>query len=289
MITVESLTGNELIAAALHNNSDRNQGTFIKINCAAITETLLESEMFGHEKGAFTGATRRKEGCFVRADGGSLFLDEIGEMPLTMQVKLLRVLQEREITRVGGETVIKVDVRLIVATNRDLPEMIQAGTFREDLYYRLNVVVVQIPTLRDRKEDIPMLGQHFLKVFSDQNRKAIKGFSPNSMDKLIRHSWPGNVRELMNAVERAVVLARSDYIRVADLPMIATGSEAANDREGLDPSDSKVNDQTLETVEQITILNTLDAVHGNKSEAARRLGITRKTLHKKLKKYGRMP
>lgn len=289
MLTGESGTGKELIAAALHNNSDRNQGPFIKINCAAITETLLESEMFGHEKGAFTGANRRKEGCFVRADGGSLFLDEIGEMPLTMQVKLLRVLQEREITRVGGETVIKVDVRLIVATNRDLPEMIQSGTFREDLYYRLNVVIVQIPTLRDRKEDIPMLGQYFLKVFSDQNRKAIKGFSPNSMDKLIRHPWPGNVRELMNAVERAVVLARSDYIRVVDLPMIATESEPANEREGPDPSDSKANDQTLETVEQITILNTLDAAHGNKSEAARRLGITRKTLHKKLKKYGRMP
>ena len=288
MLTGESGTGKELIAAALHNNSDRNQGPFIKINCAAITETLLESELFGHEKGAFTGATRRKEGCFVQADGGSLFLDEIGEMPLTMQVKLLRVLQEREITRVGGETVIKVDVRLIVATNRDLPEMIQSGGFREDLYYRLNVVGIKIPSLRDHREDIPLLAQHFLKVFSDQNRKAIKGFSPHGMDQLIRHPWPGNVRELMNAVERAVVLARSDYIRAADLPVIATESEPSVKCTGPGRSDSIVGDQTLETVEQITILNTLDAADGNKSEAARRLGITRKTLHKKLKKYGRM-
>jgi two-component system response regulator HydG len=285
LLSGESGTGKELIAGAIHFNSSRKDGPFIKINCAALTETLLESELFGHEKGAFTGANRRKEGCFVHAHGGSLFLDEVSEMSLTMQVKLLRVLQEREITRVGGDTVIKVDVRVIGATNRDLLQLVNEGSFREDLYYRLNVVGLEIPTLRDRKEDIPLLAQHFLEMFSEKNRKNIKGFSPRAMDLLIRYDWPGNVRELMNAVERGVVLTQSEYLDDSDMRISHEFS----------PSPAEILpgfDQTqvpLEEVEKETILKTLAAAAGNKSEAARRLGITRKTLHKKLKKYGAMP
>jgi two-component system response regulator HydG len=287
MITGESGTGKELIAGAIHFNSPRKDGPFIKINCAAITETLLESELFGHEKGAFTGADRRKEGRFLQANGGSLFLDEVSEMPLTMQVKLLRVLQEREITRVGGETVIKVDVRLIVATNKNLADLISQGVFREDLYYRLNVVSLRIPSLKERRSDIPLLARHFLEVFSEKNRKEIEGFTPQAMDQLIRYAWPGNVRELMNAVERGVVLARSDYLDEKDLTLISDDAQPKEDFfQMIRPVDA---DMPLDEVEKTAILNTLDAADGNKSEAARRLGITRKTLHKKLKKYGVMP
>jgi two-component system response regulator HydG len=287
LITGESGTGKELIAGAIHFNSPRKSGPFVKLNCAAITETLLESELFGHERGSFTGAERRREGRFLQAHGGSLFLDEISEMSLTMQVKLLRVLQEREITRVGGETVIKVDVRVIAATNRNLSAMIKEGTFREDLYYRLNVISLAIPPLRERSEDIPLLAQHFLKMFAAQNRKDIKGFTPGGMDHLIRYNWPGNVRELMNTAERGVVLARSEYVDETDLPMIkASTSPPDQDFRCF----SAVNgDISLDDIEKTTILKTLQVVGGNKSEASRRLGITRKTLHKKLKKYGVMP
>ena len=220
LITGESGTGKELIAAAIHFNSSRRSGPFVQLNCAAIPETLLESELFGHEKGAFTGADRRREGRFQQADGGSLFLDEVSEMPLSMQVKLLRVLQEREVTPVGGDAAVRVDVRLIAATNRQLPERIAAGRFREDLYYRLNVVGLTVPPLRERREDIPLLVQHFLEIFAERNRKPIKGLTPQAMDRLIRHSWPGNVRELMNAVERAVVLARADYLEEGDFALM---------------------------------------------------------------------
>ncbi len=284
LITGESGTGKELIASAIHFNSLRKHGPFIKVNCAAITETLLESELFGHEKGAFTGAYRRKEGQFRLADGGTIFLDEISEMPLSMQVKLLRVLQEREFTRVGGEDVIKVDVRVVAATNRDLADEIKAGRFREDLYYRLNVVTLQVPPLRKRQEDIPVLAQHFLRLFSEKNRRNIKGFTPQAMDKMLRYRWPGNVRELMNAVERAVVLSRAEYVDVRDLPLAL---QEVGSFDGVNsyriPTGSGI---PLEEVEKATILKTLEATGGNKSEAARRLGITRKTLHKKLKKYG---
>jgi two-component system response regulator HydG len=287
MITGESGTGKELIAGAIHFNSPRRDGPFVKINCAAITETLLESELFGHEKGSFTGADRRKEGRFVQSHGGTLFLDEVSEMPLTMQAKLLRVLQEREITRVGGEKVIRVDVRVITATNKALPDMISAGTFREDLYYRLNVVGLEIPPLRERREDIPLLAGHFLERFGKKNRKSIKGYTPKAMDAMIRYDWPGNVRELMNAVERGVILARSDYLDREDVSVIQASSQAdaapqpfAGDISG---------DMPLEEVEKAAILKTLDSAEGNKSEAARRLGITRRTLHQKLKKYGVMP
>jgi len=286
LIAGESGTGKELIAGAIHFNSSRKNGPFVKINCAAITETLLESELFGHEKGAFTGAERTKEGRFVQADGGSLFLDEVSEMSLTMQVKLLRVLQERELTRVGGERVIMVDVRVIAATNRNLQLLIDEGKFREDLYYRLNVINIDIPSLRKRREDIPLLAQYFLDMFAAKNRKTIKGFTPRAMDHLIKYDWPGNVRELMNAVERGVVLARTDYMDHEDLPIIPKPSQA--DDEGFQGVVNTFGDISLDQVEKATILRTLESSAGNKSEAARRLGITRKTLHKKLKKYGVM-
>jgi len=287
MITGESGTGKELIAGAIHFNSPRREGPFVKINCAALTETLLESELFGHEKGAFTGADRRKEGKFLQAHRGSIFLDEISETSLTMQVKLLRVLQEREITRVGGEGVIPVDVRVIAATNKDLPELIAAGRFREDLYYRLNVVGLVLPPLRERREDIPLLAEHFLNHFSEKNRKEVKGITPRAMDRLIRYDWPGNVRELMNAVERGVVLSQSEYLNTEVFPIVSPASP-----DGCIPMrlpEDGVTDMPLEAVEKTTILKTLESAGGNKSETARRLGITRKTLHKKLKKYGLMP
>ena len=286
LITGQSGTGKELIAGAIHHNSPRRTGPFVRINCAAISENLLESEMFGHEKGAFTGADRRKEGRFVQADNGSLFLDEVSEMPLAMQVKLLRVLQERELNRVGGEAVITVDVRVIAATNRNLEEMVAAGTFRQDLYYRLNVVELNVPPLAHRREDIPLLAQAFLKRFAQKNRKQIKGFSPQAMDVLVRYDWPGNVRELMNAVERAVVLARDTYLDTGDLPVKSQAAEEVAAAAG--PSPFIPENMPLEEVEKVSILQTLKAVGGNKSGAARRLGITRKTLHKKLKKYGVM-
>ena len=286
LINGESGTGKELIAGAIHFNSPRKNGPFVKINCAAITETLLESELFGHEKGAFTGAEKRKEGRFVQAHKGSLFLDEVSEMTLAMQVKLLRVLQEREITRVGGDSAVEVDVRVIGATNRNLMNMIKEGSFREDLFYRLNVISLDIPPLRKRRDDIVLLAQHFLEYFAAKNRKQIKGFTPGAIDSMIRYDWPGNVRELMNAVERGVVLAGSEYLDVGDLTIIQKPmGEAAETPPALNTANNVI---SLEQVEKDAVLRTLEAANGNKSEAARRLGITRKTLHKKLKKYGIM-
>jgi len=286
LITGESGTGKELISGAIHFNSPRKTGPFVKINCAALTETLLESELFGHEKGAFTGAHRRKEGRFLMADGGSLFLDEVSEMSLAMQVKLLRVLQEREITRVGGEEVIKADVRVITATNKDLVHEIEESRFREDLYYRLNVVTLKVPPLREREEDISLLAQHFLEVFAEKNHKRIKGLTPQAMDRLLKYEWPGNVRELMNAIERAVVLSRSEYLDEEDLPTVVKGDGPRG--QDISSESNVPGDLSLGEIEKVTILKTLEASGGNKSEAARRLGITRKTLHKKLKKYGVM-
>ena len=286
LITGESGTGKDLIAGAVHFNSPRKERPFVKMNCAAVTETLLESELFGHEKGAFTGAHRQKEGRFLQADKGSLFLDEVSEMSLSMQVKLLRVLQDKEITRVGGEEVIKVDVRLIAATNKDLIRAIEAEEFREDLYYRLNVVTIHVPPLRERQEDIPLLAQHFLNQFAQTNKKSIKGITPQAMDRLLKYDWPGNVRELMNAIERAVVLSRSAYLDEQELPP-GVATEALEEQ--VDRSTKAIPaDVPLDEVEKDTILKTLKSARGNKSETARRLGITRRTLHKKLKKYGVM-
>ncbi|HON59540.1 MAG TPA: sigma-54 dependent transcriptional regulator [Smithella sp.] len=281
LITGESGTGKEIIANAIHYNSPRRDAPFVKINCAAVTETLLESELFGHEKGAFTGAERRREGKFVQADGGSLFLDEVSEMSRAMQVKLLRVLQEREVVRVGGADVIKVDVRVIAASNKNLTEEIREGRFREDLFYRLNVVSLSVPPLRERREDIPILAQHFLKIFSERNKKIIRGFTGGAMEKMMAHGWPGNIRELMNAVERAVVLAGNDMLDAVDLALMAEN----RDRERESQSDASPRSFSLEDVEKRSIAETLNASRGNKSEAARRLGITRKTLRAKLKKY----
>ena len=285
LITGESGAGKELIASAIHLNSPRREKPFIQLNCAAITETLLESELFGHEKGAFTGADRRKDGRFGLANRGSIFLDEISEMSVAMQAKLLRVLQEKEIQRVGGEEVLRVDVRVIAATNRDLRAEIKGGRFREDLYYRLNVVALAVPALRERREDIPLLAQHFLDSFAEKNRKHIKGFTPQAMDRLVRYDWPGNVRELMNAVERGVILCRGDYVSEMDFPL-SVSDVPAPEREAV--REELLADLPLEEVEKVTILKTLESAGGNKSETARRLGITRRTLHKKLKKYGVM-
>lgn len=278
LLTGESGTGKELIAGAIHFNSPRSGGPFVKINCAAITETLLESELFGHEKGSFTGADRKKEGKFRQADGGTLFLDEVSEMSLAMQVKLLRVLQEREITRVGGEEVIAVDVRVIAATNKDLDKEAAEGRFRQDLYWRLNVVSIEMPPLAERREDIPLLAHHFLFVFSEKNQKKIKGYSPQAMDLMMKYEWPGNIRELMNVVERAVVLSRGEYLDIDDFSIQVRGESL--------PTTDAGGSVSLEEVERNTILKTLERAGGNKSEAARLLGITRKTLRDKLKKYG---
>ena len=282
LITGESGTGKEMIANAIHYNSPRKNAPFIKINCAALTESLLESELFGHEKGAFTGADKRREGKFRQADGGSIFLDEVSEMSAAMQVKLLRVLQERELTRVGGAEVIAVNVRVIAASNKDLKKEMEQKRFREDLFYRLNVVALNVPQLKDRKEDIPLLAQHFLQMFATKNKKNIKGFTPQSMEKLVKYSWPGNVRELMNAVERAVVLSRSDYLDVDELVLLMADSPNASGSE----QPSLPENMPLDEVEKRSILEAINACSGNKSETARRLGITRKTLRKKLDKYG---
>jgi len=277
----ESGTGKELIAGAIHYNSSRRDFPFVKINCAAITETLLESELFGHERGAFTGADKKKKGQFVQAHNGSILLDEISEMPLTMQAKLLRVLQEREVTPVGGERSIPVDVRIIAATNKDLTGLVSRNAFRQDLFFRLNVVKLDLPPLRERREDIPELAHHFLELFAAKNKKSISGFTPDAMDALLKYPWPGNVRELMNTIERAAVLSRSEYLSLQDFPLIAPAAEPPPA-----PQTPETNPLPLAEVEKQAILTTLAAVDGNRSEAARRLGITRKTLLKKLKEYG---
>ncbi|WP_300465156.1 sigma-54 dependent transcriptional regulator [Desulfobacula sp.] len=281
LVVGESGTGKELVSSAIHFNSLRKDQAFVRINCAAITETLLESELFGHEKGAFTGADRRRKGKFLLADKGSILLDEIGEMSLSMQAKLLRVIQEKEITPVGSDENIHTDVRIIAATNKDLKKLSEQKRFRQDLYYRLNVVSIEIPPLRARKEDIPTLALHFLETFSKKNKRDIKGFSPDAMDAMIRYEWNGNVRELMNCVERGVVLARSDFICREDLSVITTPQ---GDDKDLGTGFGNIR---LAQIEEKAILSTLDASDGNKSEAARRLGITRKTLLKKLKQYGK--
>ena len=286
LITGDSGTGKELIARSLHFNSPRKDQSLVVVNCAAITETLLESELFGHEKGSFTGADKRREGRFMQADQGSIFLDEIGEMSSTMQAKLLRVLQEKEIQRVGGEETLKVDVRIIAATNRNLEKDVVEGRFREDLFYRLNVMPLNVPPLKERREDIPLLAQHFLKKFADKNRKTIKGLVPLAMDMLINYDWPGNVRELENAIERAVILATGEHITEAQLPLYIT--ELYGDLEMRPPVAPQILDGSHSVVdlEKEAILAALKASNGNKAEAARQLGITRKTLHNKLKNYG---
>lgn len=264
LITGESGTGKEVMARLIHTNSARRNGPYVAVNCAALTETLLESELFGHEKGAFTGAEKRREGRFMTAHKGTIFLDEIGEIPLSMQVKLLRVIQEREIQRVGGDQPLKVDVRILAATNKDLAHEVAEGRFRQDLYYRLNVVALTLPPLRDRREDIPLLAMHFLKLFAQRNGKTVKGFTPTAMDRLLKHSWPGNVRELENAVERAVVLLVGDYVSERELPPTLIAAEDPT-RTATRPDFAHM---TLEEIERLAVQDTLEQVGGNKSEAA---------------------
>lgn len=287
LITGESGTGKELVARALHGKSLRADKPLVTVNCAALAENLLESELFGHEKGSFTGAERRREGRFAQAHGGTLFLDEVGEMPLSLQAKLLRALQQGEVQRVGSDTQLTVDVRVLAATNRDLRHEVAHRRFREDLFFRLNVISVEVPPLRERAEDIPVLAAYFLENFASRNRKAVRGFSAQALDIMLRHSWPGNVRELENAVERAVILCTGDLITARELPSVLSETVAAAEAPAEAPAEADLSlaGLPLDEVERRVIEETLRQTGDNKSEAARRLGITRATLHNKLRKY----
>src|SRR5688572_13565232 len=279
LIWGESGTGKELVAQTIHQLSPRAQAPFVPINCAAIPETLLESEIFGHEKGAFTGASDRREGCFELADRGTLFLDEIAEMTPATQVKLLRVLQERSFRRLGGRNEQTVDVRVIAATNVNPAEAVKSGKLREDLYYRLNVFAMELPTLRQRKEDLPLLIQSFLAEFNQRNNKSVTAVEPAAMRVLEQYNWPGNVRELRNVVERAVILASGEFIEAKHLPPLVTEStDVAKPSLSLHPG------ITVEDAERQLILMTLEHTHDNKTRAAEILGISLKTLHNKLNK-----
>ena len=282
LIMGESGTGKELIANAIHQNSFRKDKPFVKINCAAIPDTLLESELFGHEKGAFTGAVNKKRGRFSIADKGSIFLDEIAEMAIATQAKILRVVQEQEFEPIGSAASIKVDTRIIAATNRTLKEEVASGRFREDLFYRLNVVELTIPPLRERLEDIPLLADHFLSQYATKNKRQITGFTPFAMDILMRWEWPGNVRELENVIERAVILARGNTIRSLDLPVTIRGEELDMNVEPLDVRPGR----SLKEVEKDMILRTLEEHANNRTQTAKTLGISRRTLQLKLKEYG---
>jgi nitrogen regulation protein NR(I) len=292
LICGESGTGKELIAKALHENSSRRGKPFIKINCAAIPKTLVESELFGYEKGAFTGAVSSKPGRFELADEGTLFLDEIAEIPLEMQVKLLRVLQESEFERVGGIKTLHVDVRLVAATNRDLQAEIAAGNFREDLFYRLNVVPIRLPPLRDRTSDIPLLVEHFVAKYNARLKKNVEGIDPESMAHLIEYPWPGNIRELENVMERTVLFTESGAVRVTDLPAEVRGRSAAPvaGAPSLQPSapaslKETVRETTLR-LERELIQKALQETGGNVTQAAKRLKISRKSLQNKMKEFG---
>lgn len=281
LIEGESGTGKELVARAIHQIGPRAQGPFIPVHCAALSKTLLESELFGHEKGAFTGATERRQGRFEMADGGTLFLDEIGEIDSAVQVKILRVLEEHKFERVGGSEMLEVDVRLLAATNRDLRKMVEEGKFREDLFYRLYVVNIHLPPLRDRLGDIPLLVQHFLRELATENQKPVAGITPDALDLLTAYRWPGNVRELRNVMERMVVLSRGDKLTVRDLP--------ANIRERAGGKSSGVTlggNLTIAAAEKQLIIQALKQHDGSRTLAAKQLGLSRRTLHRKLNEYG---
>lgn len=280
LVTGESGTGKELVADAIHSLSSRADGPLIKVNCASLSPTLLESELFGHEKGAFTGAVSQKKGRFELADGGTIFLDEIGEIDQNTQIKILRVLQERCFERVGGEETVSVDVRIVAATNRNLEQEIRNGNFREDLYYRLNVVHIEVPPLRERKEDIPLLISSFIDTFNQEDGRHVEGFTNSARKALLAYSWPGNIRELRNTVESCVVLARGAMIDVDELPPhIASRDE--NETVSINVG------TTLEEAEKKIILSTVAHYKGNKTKAAEVLAIGRKTLHRKLEEYAR--
>ncbi|HHW95818.1 MAG: sigma-54-dependent transcriptional regulator [Myxococcota bacterium] len=276
LIQGESGTGKELVARSIHRQSNRSQGPFVAINCAAIPATLIESELFGHERGAFTGAFSRREGRFKLADGGTLFLDEIADLDPFMQAKLLRVLQEGEYQRLGGSQTLKVDVRVLASTNKPLLEQVKAGAFREDLFYRLNVIAIQMPPLRERMEDVALLAQHFLAKFADKNRKDIRTISRDAMELLMMHDWPGNVRELENTLEHAVVLSRGDTIRAEDLPDLVASDTTAKQYMTIQLG------TPLEDIEQQVIQQTLRFTKGNKRLAAQLLGIATRTVYRKV-------
>ena len=278
LITGESGVGKELISNAIHNLSSRKDKPMIRVHCAALTETLLESELFGHEKGAFSGAVARKRGRFELANGGTIFLDEIGEINQNVQIKLLRVLQDKKFERVGGEETIEVDVRVVAATNKNLLEEIKKGNFREDLYYRLNVVNIEVPPLRERKEDIPLLVAEFIKTFAKENSKQIEGLDNKTRSILYNYDWPGNIRQLKNCIESAVVMCQGNVITVDDLP---PGIVSTNENESI-----KIPlGIPMEEAEKIIITENLAYFKGNKSKTADVLQIGRKTLHRKLEEY----
>lgn len=286
LITGESGTGKELAARMIHKMSRRANGPFIAVNCGALTETLLASELFGHEKGAFTGADRKRSGLFLEASGGSLFLDEIGEMPPSMQVKLLRALQEKEVLSVGGSKPEKTDCRIISATNRNLAEEAAKGNFREDLYYRLNVAPARMPPLRERAEDIPILAESFAARLARANHKSFAAIAPEAMSVLRGWHWPGNVRELENVIERAVILMPGGHIGLRELPERILRAERPQKPAGADDkARADFDSMTLDEVEKKVILRALERAGQNKTEAARILGITRKTLHARLNRY----
>ncbi|MFN0195173.1 MAG: sigma 54-interacting transcriptional regulator [Planctomycetaceae bacterium] len=284
LIRGESGVGKELVARAIHFASHRHKALIVCMNCAALSESLLESELFGHEKGSFTGATGRKIGKFEQANQGTLFLDEVGEMSLTIQAKFLRVLEGHPFERVGGSTPIKVDVRVVAATNRDLELAVEEGKFRKDLYFRLHVVEVPVPPLREHKSDIPRLVRYFVERFIKKSGQVIRGISDKAMEMLVAYDWPGNIRELQNAVERAVVLASSEIIQVTDIRLSTLGS-SESDGPAAVPSAAGYREVPLEVIEQEHILTTLELTNGNKSRAAQILGIERSTLDRKLKRY----
>ena len=282
LLSGDSGTGKELVAAAIHHRSPRAGGPFVRLHCAALAESLLESELFGHERGAFTGADRRREGRFEQASGGTLFLDEIGEIPASTQVKLLRVLQEHEFERVGGNQTIKADVRVIAATNRDLKAMVAEGTFREDLYYRLNVINIRLPTLRERASDVPALARHFLEKYARDNGKAVSRITDLALASITSYPWPGNVRELENVIERAVVLTDGDAIDVEHLPPDLAAARSKSDVPVI-PGASMLD------IERYAILQTLEACGGSTGRAAEVLGISVRKIQYKLHEYGDAP
>ena len=279
LITGESGTGKELIANAIHYNSDRKNQPFVKLNCAVFAEGVLESELFGHEKGAFTGAIKSREGMFELADGGTLFLDEIGDIPLSTQVKMLRVLEEREFIRVGGNDTIKVDVRIITATNKDLKKAITEGTFREDLYFRLNVISIELPPLRKRQEDIPFMIHRFITEFCQDNNRPQMALQNEALESLVKYHWPGNVRELRNVIESLVVRIRGEEIKADDLP-----NQIRNDVP-VKPVPDLGTGASVHEMEKKLIQKTLTETHGNKTKTAKILGIGLRTLYRKLKEY----
>ena len=287
LITGESGTGKELLVNMIHYNSTRARGPFIKVNCSALPETLLESELFGHEKGAFTNAASRRLGRFELADKGTLFLDEIGEMPHSVQVKLLRVLQEREFERVGGSQTVKTDIRVVAATHRSLPELVAKGVFREDLYYRLAVVTIAVPPLRERCEDIPLLARLFLQRFAQETGREIDDFDPEALAILERHLWPGNVRELSNVVERAVIMSSGRVLFPEDLPpQLLPSRTHCQAQEEMPSWQGKALKEIIKEMERSVIQKALARNHGNRMKTARDLDISRRGLQYKIEEYG---